>query len=112
MHKIVIDGKDFAVEKDLLIYKPLNLIAIPSNNEKMKNKVLEQVYKSPQSLAKGINNFHQLVLQKYLGIKRKDVIEFLKKQPAYQMYQSSPRNVNRALKAIKQNILTQYNIKK
>ena len=27
-------GKDFAVEKDLLIYKPLNLIAIPSNNEK------------------------------------------------------------------------------
>ena len=39
-------GKDFAVEKDLLIYKPLNLIAIPSNNEKMKNKVLEQVYKS------------------------------------------------------------------
>ena len=94
-------GKDFAVEKDLLIYKPLNLIAIPSNNEKMKNKVLEQVYKSPQSLAKGINNFHQLVLQKYLGIKRKDVIEFLKKQPTYQMYQSSPRNVNRALKANK-----------
>ena len=31
-------GKDFAVEKDLLIYKPLNLIAIPSNNEKIKNK--------------------------------------------------------------------------
>ena len=29
-------GKDFAVEKDLLIYKPLNLIAIPSNNEKVK----------------------------------------------------------------------------
>ena len=94
-------GKDFAVEKDLLLYKPLNLIAIPSNNEKMKNKVLEQVYKSPQALGKGQNNFHQLVLQKYLGIKRKDVIEFLKKQPAYQMYQSSPRNVNRALKANK-----------
>ena len=28
-------------------------------------------------------------------------IEFHKKQPTYQMYQSSPRNVNRALKANK-----------
>ena len=90
-------GKDFAVEKDLLIYKPLNLIAIPSNNEKMKNKVLEQVYKSPKALGKGQNNFHQLVLQKYLGIKRKDVIEFLKKQPAYQMYQSSQRRLYQTL---------------
>ena len=58
-------GEDFAVEKDLLIYKPLNLIAIPSNNEKIKNKVLEQVYKSPQALGKGQNNFHQLSKSNY-----------------------------------------------
>ena len=94
-------GKDFVVEKNMLIYKPLNLIAIPSNNEKMKTKILQQIYRSPEALGKGQNNFHQLVLQKYLGIKRKDVIEFLKRQPTYQMYQSSPRNVNRALKATK-----------
>ena len=94
-------GKDFTVEKNLLIYKPLNLIAVPSDDESIKNKVLQQVYKSPQALGKGQNNFHQLVLQKYLGIKRKDVIDFLKKQPSYQMYQVAPRNVNRALKATK-----------
>ena len=93
--------QDFVVVKGNLVYEPLNLIAVPSDDEKIKQKVLEQVYKSPQALGKGQNNFHQLVLQKYLGIKRKDVIEFLKKQPTYQMYQSSPRNVNRAIKATK-----------
>ena len=67
--------KDFVVEKGMLIYKPLDLMVIPSDNEKIKNKVLQQVYKSPQALGKGQNNFHQLVLQKYLGIKRKDVIQ-------------------------------------
>ena len=91
--------QDFVVVKGNLVYEPLNLIAVPSDDEKIKQKVLEQVYKSPQALGKGQNNFHQLVLQKYLGIKRKDVIEFLKKQPTYQMYQSSPRNVNKAIKA-------------
>ena len=70
-------GKDFTVEKNLLVYKPLNLIAVPSDDENIKNKVLQQVYKSPQALGKGQNNFHQLVLQKYLGIKRKDAIDFL-----------------------------------
>ena len=62
--KVFIDefNKDFAVKKDLLIYKPLNLIAIPSNNEKIKYKILEQVDKSPQALGKDQNNFHQLVL--------------------------------------------------
>ena len=88
--------KDFTVEKNLLVYKPLNLIAVPSDDENIRKKVLQQVYKSPQALGKGQNNFHQLVLQKYLGIRRKDVIDFLKKQPSYQMYQVAPRNVNRA----------------
>ena len=50
-------GKDFTVEKNLLIYTPLNLIAVPSDDENIKNKVLQQVYKSPQALGKGQNNF-------------------------------------------------------
>ena len=93
--------KDFVVEKGKLIYKPLRLIVVPSDDESIKEKVLNQVYKSPQALGKGQNNFHQLVLQKYLGIKRKDVIQYLKKQPGYQMYQTTPRNVSRALRANK-----------
>ena len=46
-------GKDFVVEKNMLIYKPLNLIATPSNNEKMKTKILQQIYRSPEALGKG-----------------------------------------------------------
>ena len=90
---------DFAVKQGSLIYMPMNLTVVPSDDEKLKNKILTQIYKSPEALGKGQNNFHQLVLQKYLGIKRKDVIEFLKKQPAYQMFQNKPRVISRGVQA-------------
>ena len=79
----------------------MNLIVVPSDDEEIKTKVLQKMYKSPEALGKGQNNFHQLVLQSYLGIKKDDVIRFLKTKPEYQMFQSSPRNVSRALRANK-----------
>ena len=94
-------GEDFIIAKGKLIYQPLGLEVVPSNNEKAKQDVLNKVFKSPQAIGKGQNNFHQLVLQSYLGIKKDDVIKFLKTKPEYQMFQSSPRNVSRALRANK-----------
>ena len=94
-------GEDFIVAKGKLIYQPLGLEVVPSNNEKAKQDVLNKVFNSPQAIGKGQNNFHQLVLQSYLGIKKDDVIRFLKTKPEYQMFQSSPRNVSRALRANK-----------
>ena len=91
--------KNFAVKQGSLIYTPINLTVVPSDDEKLKNKILTQIYKSPEALGKGQNNFHQLVLQKYLGIKRKDVIDFLKKQPAYQMFQNKPKVISRGVQA-------------
>ena len=74
-------GEDFIVAKGKLIFQPLGLEVVPSNNEKAKQDVLNKVFKSPQAIGKGQNNFHQLVLQSYLGIKKDDVIKFLKTKP-------------------------------
>ena len=90
-------GEDFIIAKGKLIFQPLGLEVVPSNNEKAKQDVLNTVFNSPQAIGKGQNNFHQLMLQSYLGIKKDDVIRFLKTKPEYQMFQSSPRNVSRAL---------------
>ena len=94
-------SKNFDVHKSKLKYTPLDLEVIPSDDTKAKQVVLDRVFKSPQSIGKGQNNFHSLVLQKYLGIKKDDVIQFLKTKPEYQLFQSAPRNVNRALRANK-----------
>ena len=94
-------SKNWDVHKSKLKYTPLDLEVIPSDDTKAKQAVLNRVFKSPQSIGKGQNNFHSLVLQKYLGIKKDDVIQFLKTKPEYQLFQSAPRNVNRALRANK-----------
>ena len=85
----------------MFIFQPLGLEVVPSNNEKAKQDVLNKVFNSPQAIGKGQNNFHQLVLQSYLGIKKDDVIRFLKTKPEHQMFQSSPQNVSRALRSNK-----------
>ena len=92
-------GTDFITVKGNLVYKPLNLIAVPSDDDAIKDRVLTQVYKSPEALGKGQNALHSLVLTKFLGIKRRDVIEFLKKQPTYQLYQTKPRIVSKGIQA-------------
>ena len=87
-------GEDFIIAKGKLIYQPLGLEVVPSNNEKAKQDVLNKVFNSPQAIGKGQNNFHQLVLQSYLGIKKDDVIKFLKTKPdmslPFAMMKSSP----------------------
>ena len=87
-------GEDFIIAKGKLIFQPLGLEVVPSDNEKGKQDVLNQVFKSPQAIGKGQNNFHQLVLRSYLGIKKDDVIKFLKTKPEYQMFQSQQTIAN------------------
>ena len=59
-------GKHFYV-KDVdgvstLYYRPRNLRVAPSDNKAAKERILMEVYKSPEALGKGQNIFHQLVL--------------------------------------------------
>ena len=42
-------GEDFTIAKGKLIYHPLGLEVVPSNNEKAKQDVLNKVFNSPQA---------------------------------------------------------------
>jgi len=91
----------FIVSNNNLIYKPLGLRVIPKDDQVLKNDILEQIYKFPESLGKGINQLHQYVLQNYLGIIKNDVIEFLQNQSEYQIGRSKPRIINKGIQTSK-----------
>ena len=80
-----------------LYYRPRGLRVVPSDNKAAKERILMEVYKSPEALGKGQNNFHQLVLLQYLGLNRNDTTEFLRRQPEYQLFQSRSKLVNKSL---------------
>ena len=84
---------DFAVEEDKLMYIPLKLEVVPSEEKRVR---LDELFKSPEGIGKGINNFHQLVLRKYLGISRPCITEFLKSKPQYQLFQKKSRVVSKS----------------
>ena len=76
-------SNDWKVENNQLIFVPLNLLVITENNI---DETLQTLYDDPvQSLAKGIQSFYDTVKSRYLGISRKIVENFLKKQEVYQM---------------------------
>lgn len=91
--------KDFENRKGKLFYKPLNLEVVPEDQPDEILKVLEEVYDRPESIGKGQNMFHYLVLQHYLGIRRKHTITFLKTKPEYQMRQDKQRIVSKGIQA-------------
>ena len=90
---------DFENKKGKLFYKPLNLEVVPSDKPDEIRRVLEEVYNRPEATGKGQNQFHQYILQHYLGIKRKNVIEFLNTKPEYQMRQTKTRLVSKGIQA-------------
>jgi hypothetical protein len=89
----------FVVSNNILFYKPLGLTVIPKDDAKLKQETLEDIYKSPESLGKGINQLHSYVLQHYLGIIKKDVIEFLGRTPEYQMGRSKHRIISKGIQS-------------
>lgn len=90
----------FVVRNNSLVYAPLNLEAVPSDDDekaqKRRRTYLEKLFRTDEAIGKGQNNFHQLVLRHYLGIKRDHVISFLKTKPEYQLFQRKPRMVSRS----------------
>jgi len=90
---------DFEPRNGKLFYKPLNLEVIPSDKPNEIKSKLEELYDKPEATGKGQNQFHQYVLQHYLGIRRKDVIAFLKTKPEYQLRQDKRRLVAKGIQA-------------
>jgi transposase InsO family protein len=67
-----------------LIYKPLNLEVVETEEEK--EKILNDLYNDIKiGTGSSVRNFYYKVLQKYLNIKRSDIENFLKDQPFYQI---------------------------
>ena len=87
--------KDFEMRGNDIYYKPLNLKVIP---ESKKQETLTDLYNNPEfGTGAGIKSFYNKIASKYIGIKRKDVEEFLKNQQFYQLTKSKPNVVNRPI---------------
>lgn len=93
------DYGDFENKNGKLFYKPLNLEVVPEDKPNEIRKVLDEVYERPQTIGKGQNQFHNYVLQHYLGIRRKHIIPFLKTKPEYQLRQDKQRIVSKGIQA-------------
>jgi len=78
----------FVVRNNRLFYAPLGLEVIEPER---KEQVLQDLYHNPISLGKGQQTFYHLVLSKYLGITRKECIEFLTRQSDYQLTRESKK---------------------
>ena len=75
---------DFKLIDNKLIYEPLNLEVIETEEEKQ--KVLNELYNDFKiGTGSSVRTFYYKVLQKYLNIKRDDIEAFLKDQPFYQI---------------------------
>ena len=92
--------RGFVVENgDKLVYKPLGLEVIAEDDTNLITSTLEKMYKKGISLGKGQNQFHNMILRHYLGIRRKDVIAFLKTKPEYQLRQTKQKTINKGIQA-------------
>jgi hypothetical protein len=88
--------KHFKLNNDgELLYEPLKLVVVKKANIE---GILANLYKNDKNaLGKGIVNFYKYVCSKYINIKRKDIQEFLKKQPNYQMNKRITHRVNKPI---------------
>jgi len=73
---------DFVVKKGVLIYEPKNLVVIPP---KARNEVIENLYEQDISLGKWKNNWYRLITSSFLGITKREAIDFLKSKEIYQL---------------------------
>jgi len=90
---------DFENKKGKLFYKPLNLEVIPEDKPNEIQRILNEVYERPQTIGKWQNQFHNYLLQHYLGIRRKHIIPFLKTKPEYQLRQDKQKIISKGIQA-------------
>ena len=79
------------------IYGPprIRLYVIPPN---MRQQAMQQLYdNNRKELGVGINQFYYQVCMNYLGIRRKETTEFLKKQGDYQVTRPFRNGVNHSI---------------
>jgi hypothetical protein len=72
--------KGFILKDNALFYEPEKLFVIKNDD---KERILKQEYNSPNSAGLGYRQFYYLIASKYLNVKRKDVQDFLNRQPTY-----------------------------
>jgi len=87
--------KKWKVVNDKLIYTPLNLQAV--YNSDISNTLI-QLYEDPKvGIGMAIRSLYNKVIDQYLGIKRKNVEEFLRGQTSYQLTRDPERVVNKPI---------------
>ena len=74
--------KDFTVEDDKLIYKPLYLEVIPNDKREI---TLNNFYNDFKAIGAGKTSFYKKISSNYLNINREYCSDFLSKQPVYQI---------------------------
>ena len=89
--------RDFELRvNNLIYYRPLGLLVVP---ESEKLQVLQDLYDDFDiGVGVGIKTLYNKITQRYLGIKRKDIEEFLPKQQIYQLLRpQASKVVNRPI---------------
>lgn len=86
--------KNFIVDNDKLIYKPLNLEVVYKSNI---DKILEDEYNKNDVIGKGIKNFYKYIITKYINITRQDIDDFLKTDNNYQMTRQINKRINKPI---------------
>ena len=79
--------KNFIVKNDQLVYEPLNLIVVRTDDHK---KVMEDLYNGIEAAGKGKNNWYRYITTKYLGITKRQAQAFLKSKEDYQLTRKPP----------------------
>ena len=90
-----IQYKDFTINNNNIVFKPLNLIVVKESD---KQNILKELYDDPTiGLGSGVKSFYNKVRDRYLGIKRDDIITFLNSQEAYQLTKKEKPVINRPI---------------
>ncbi len=87
--------KDFSLNTDKeIIYTPLDFIVVkPSEID----NILAEEYKNDNALGKGITLFYKYITQRYIGITRENVKQFLINQPNYQLTLRKQRIISKPI---------------
>ena len=88
-------GKNWKLENDKIIYTPKNLEVVYKSD--ISNTLLN-LYQDPKvGIGMAIRSFYNKVVDKYLGIKRKDVEEFIRGQTSYQLTKAPTKITNKPI---------------
>ena len=85
----------FEVKNNKLFYKPLNLECVENDNKENILKLLYDDFKI--GTGTGIKSFYYKVIDKYLGIKRADVKDFIINQVPYQLRKQVDKPINKPI---------------